>query len=227
MQGTAPRFPQQFAPPTLYDRLRSDRRPRFLFEGRPPYNETGAIPDRVPKIGDRVYWSGDVRHPRREGTIEAVYSERRRAVDELVVDVRWDLPSQTDVRPWGGLSRGLPASRLTEPGWGWIEAPAAREGKGRCPARPRESVATSNTNKVPTASEKTHALRRALGRAIARRRREARLSQESLADACGMHRTLVGAVERGEKNVSLHTMEIIAAGLGTTVSELLAEAEGQ
>ena len=52
------------------------------------------------------------------------------------------------------------------------------------------------------------------------------LSQEQLADRVGMHRTYIGAVERGEKNISLRNMTRIAAGVGTRASVLLAEAEG-
>jgi transcriptional regulator with XRE-family HTH domain len=43
--------------------------------------------------------------------------------------------------------------------------------------------------------------------------------------ACGLHRTFVGAVERGETNVSLATLGRLAEGLGVSVSHLAAEAE--
>ena len=47
------------------------------------------------------------------------------------------------------------------------------------------------------------------------------LSQENLADKCGLHRTYVGSVERGERNVTLSTLEVFATVLGIPVSELL------
>jgi transcriptional regulator with XRE-family HTH domain len=47
------------------------------------------------------------------------------------------------------------------------------------------------------------------------------LSQEALADACGLHRTYVGAVERGERNVTLSTLEVFATEFGVTVPQLL------
>jgi ribosome-binding protein aMBF1 (putative translation factor) len=47
------------------------------------------------------------------------------------------------------------------------------------------------------------------------------LSQEELADMCDLHRTYVGSVERGERNVTLSTLETLAAALGVSVPELL------
>jgi transcriptional regulator with XRE-family HTH domain len=48
-----------------------------------------------------------------------------------------------------------------------------------------------------------------------------KLSQEELADACGLHRTYVGSVERAERNVSIDNMEKIANALGVSVEELV------
>lgn len=64
-----------------------------------------------------------------------------------------------------------------------------------------------------------------LGRVVQRRRRAAGCSQEAFADRVKMHRTYIGAVERGEKNVSLVNLERIATALGVRPSELLSEAE--
>lgn len=56
-----------------------------------------------------------------------------------------------------------------------------------------------------------------------RRRREALgLSQEELAAQCGLHRTYVGSVERGERNVTLGTLEALSEALGISATELLA-----
>ena len=47
------------------------------------------------------------------------------------------------------------------------------------------------------------------------------LSQEALADLCGLHRTYVGSIERGERNISIDNMERLAAALNMKVTELL------
>lgn len=48
------------------------------------------------------------------------------------------------------------------------------------------------------------------------------LSQEGFADLCGLHRTYVGSVERGERNVTLSTLEVFASVMGVSVPQLLA-----
>jgi transcriptional regulator with XRE-family HTH domain len=63
------------------------------------------------------------------------------------------------------------------------------------------------------------------GRAVRRLREDAGFSQEAFADAVGVHRTYMGAVERGEKNISLRNIERIAKTLRVRASELLQRAE--
>lgn len=45
-------------------------------------------------------------------------------------------------------------------------------------------------------------------------------SQEGFADECGLHRTYIGAVERGEKNISLDNIAKIAATLKIKIEVL-------
>lgn len=47
------------------------------------------------------------------------------------------------------------------------------------------------------------------------------LSQEALADLAGLHRTYVGSVERGERNISLRSVERLAKALGVEPWELV------
>lgn len=66
---------------------------------------------------------------------------------------------------------------------------------------------------------------RALGRAI-RTLREARdLTQESLADRAGISANYVGDTERGERNISVRALWLLADGLDVPASTLLREAE--
>ena len=66
---------------------------------------------------------------------------------------------------------------------------------------------------------------RALGLAIRVRRERAGLSQEELAQRTQLHRTYVGSVERGERNISLKNIHAFARALETLPSRLLADAE--
>jgi transcriptional regulator with XRE-family HTH domain len=62
---------------------------------------------------------------------------------------------------------------------------------------------------------------------IKKLRSEKGLSQEQLADKCGLHRTYVGAVERGERNVTLSSLELIASALDVDVPSLLSNNLGE
>lgn len=56
---------------------------------------------------------------------------------------------------------------------------------------------------------------------VRRRRLELDLSQEGLAERAGVHRTYVGMLERGEKNVTIYNIERIAQALGVEPHHLL------
>ncbi|MFI4973819.1 MAG: helix-turn-helix domain-containing protein [Caulobacterales bacterium] len=56
---------------------------------------------------------------------------------------------------------------------------------------------------------------------VRERRKAQGLSQEALADACGLHRTYIGSIERAERNVSVDNVERIASALGSPAWELL------
>ena len=64
-----------------------------------------------------------------------------------------------------------------------------------------------------------------LGISVRRLREENGWSQEELAARAGLHRTYIGAVERGERNITLRTLATLAATFDLSPAELLAEAE--
>lgn len=47
------------------------------------------------------------------------------------------------------------------------------------------------------------------------------MSQELLAEKCGLHRTYIGSIERGERNATLSTLEILAETLNVSIAQLL------
>jgi transcriptional regulator with XRE-family HTH domain len=59
------------------------------------------------------------------------------------------------------------------------------------------------------------------GARVRARRLELGLSQERLADACGLHWSFVGQVERGQRNITLHNILRLAEGLQLDAGDLL------
>lgn len=52
-------------------------------------------------------------------------------------------------------------------------------------------------------------------------REEMGLSQEVLAEKAGLHRTYIGQVERGERNISVDSMERLADAVGLQLWDML------
>jgi transcriptional regulator with XRE-family HTH domain len=69
----------------------------------------------------------------------------------------------------------------------------------------------------PSATRKYFALN------LRKTREQLGLSQEALADAAGLHRTYVGSVERGERNISIDNIDRLASALGVSPASLLEE----
>lgn len=69
------------------------------------------------------------------------------------------------------------------------------------------------------------AFRKALGDVMRARRDALDVSQEELASRAGVHRTYLGSIERGERNVSLQNMLLIAEALRCRLSDLIRDAE--
>ena len=59
------------------------------------------------------------------------------------------------------------------------------------------------------------------GLTLRRARETLKLSQEVLAEKAGLHRTYIGQVERGERNISIDNMEHLAEAVGMELWEML------
>ncbi|MGD1928309.1 MAG: helix-turn-helix domain-containing protein [Leptolyngbyaceae cyanobacterium] len=60
-----------------------------------------------------------------------------------------------------------------------------------------------------------------LGARVRKLRKARGLSQEMFAAECGLDRTYIGGIERGERNVAIRNLVLIAKSLDISVSELL------
>ena len=63
------------------------------------------------------------------------------------------------------------------------------------------------------------------GQAVRKVRLVQGISQEKLADRCGLHRTYISDVELGKRNISLENIERIAISLNRTLSDFFKEVE--
>lgn len=64
-----------------------------------------------------------------------------------------------------------------------------------------------------------------LGKTIREMRLALNFSQEMLAELTGLHRTYIGSVERGERNISLQNIVAIAHALKILPADLLKDIE--
>jgi transcriptional regulator with XRE-family HTH domain len=64
-------------------------------------------------------------------------------------------------------------------------------------------------------------LQRTFGTNVRDKRIRLGLSQEELSDRSGLHRTYIGSVERGERNVSLENIFVLAQALECSPKSLL------
>ena len=66
---------------------------------------------------------------------------------------------------------------------------------------------------------------KALGQRIRELRAAQGYSQEAFADKCGVHRTFMGTVERGESNLSFQNIQRVAYHLSVSLSDLFCNLE--
>jgi len=63
-------------------------------------------------------------------------------------------------------------------------------------------------------------VQRKIGQRIRKLRQEQGWSQETFADMCKFHRSYMGAVERGEVNLTIKSLQTISKILGISISAL-------
>lgn len=68
-------------------------------------------------------------------------------------------------------------------------------------------------------------LQHRIGNTLRKHRESKRISQEAFAELVHMHRTYYSAIERGEKNLTLTTLQRVCDGLGAPLWEIIKEAE--
>ena len=74
-------------------------------------------------------------------------------------------------------------------------------------------------------SEAAEQLARTFGATVRRLRETKGVSQEEFAYQCGLHRTYMGLIERGEHVASIYTVQRIAQGLNMTMYDLFKNVE--
>ncbi|GMO52484.1 MAG: helix-turn-helix transcriptional regulator [Treponemataceae bacterium] len=62
-----------------------------------------------------------------------------------------------------------------------------------------------------------------VGNNIKKYRKILNISQEELAERAGLHRTYIGGIERGERNITLDSLQVIAAALNVAPVILIVE----
>lgn len=86
-------------------------------------------------------------------------------------------------------------------------------------------TAMSASDSSSVAGEDRRKILRSFGARIRDVRQREGLSQEDLADRCGLDRTYVGGVERGERNIGLVNIVRLARSLSLSASTLLSGVE--
>lgn len=63
-------------------------------------------------------------------------------------------------------------------------------------------------------------IKKTFGKNVRLYRENSGISQEKLAQICGLHRTYIGSIERGERNISLENIQKIADALEVRIIDL-------
>ena len=64
-------------------------------------------------------------------------------------------------------------------------------------------------------------IKKIFGKNVRKLREKQNITQEKLAELCNLHRTYIGGIERGERNVSLENIQKVADALGVKIEHLI------
>ena len=64
-------------------------------------------------------------------------------------------------------------------------------------------------------------IKKIFGKNVRKLRENQGMTQEKLAELCDLHRTYIGGIERGERNVSLENIQKVADALGVKIEHLI------
>ena len=84
----------------------------------------------------------------------------------------------------------------------------------------RGLIVISSDSMSPMGKKKDGEIQKYFGQRVRELRKQKDLSQEALALACGLDRTYIGGVKRGERNISLLNIHKIAGALGLPAKDL-------
>lgn len=62
---------------------------------------------------------------------------------------------------------------------------------------------------------------RKIGKNLRKYRQIKSITQEELSKICNLHRNYIGSVEKGERNISIKSLEKIAQGINIKIEKLL------
>ncbi len=85
----------------------------------------------------------------------------------------------------------------------------------------RPSSSTSAPAGIASKPVQTPHVSERFGKRLKVLRQEHNLTQQRMAESFGIDRSFISDVERGNRSISLHTLEIVAIGMKMTLSELL------
>jgi ribosome-binding protein aMBF1 (putative translation factor) len=185
-------------------------------------------PNPIGPARSRLRWPPMERPPRRVVAPEPRSDASATWLSVEQMTKRLGLAARSTV--WGAIRLGLLPAVKHDRRWQVRESDFdayVRTRRQQPPTRPESTAEPVSTGLVPMPAKRSRRAprrvdpREELGQRVRARRTELGLSQDELGAASGLHRTYVGSVERGERNIALLNIVAIAQALGVDPGELV------